>query len=163
MRVVMVAAVIRGRPMVRRRGRMVAAVMPTVVIGAAVVVVGIVVGVVMVFVVVVVAIGAMVTAKALTQGEFGGQLPDGLPLVQDGLLLPHQTLAQMQDGGFGLVGHHAAPAAAVVAARLAVAARPVGHAGRGVAAWVGFWGNRGADKFGANAVVIFNAWQISCY
>lgn len=102
---------------------------------------------------------AMVTAKALAQRELGGQLPDGFPLVQDGLLLPHKALAKVQNGGFGLVGHHAPPVAAIVAVAVAITAWSMGHAGWGVAAWVCFWGNWGANKFGANAIVIFYARQ----
>lgn len=71
---------------------MVAAVLPVVII-VVVVVMGVVMGVAAVVVVVVTA--AMVTAKALTQRKLCGELPDGLPLVQDGLLLPHQALPQV--------------------------------------------------------------------
>lgn len=68
-----------------------------------VVVMAVVVVVVVVAMVIVVTADATVTAEALTQGELCGQLPDGLSLVQDGLLLPHEALAEVQDGGFGLV------------------------------------------------------------
>lgn len=130
--------------------------MPVVVIVVAVVM--IVVGVVMVVMVV----RAMVTTEALAQGELGGQLPDGLSLVQDGLLLPHEALAQVQDGGFGLIRHHASPAAAIVTISVAVTGRSMGHTGWGIAAGVCFWGDWGANKFGANAIVIFYARQTSC-
>lgn len=40
-------------------------------------------------------------SEALTQGELGRQLPDGLPLVQDGLFLLDEALPEMEDGGFG--------------------------------------------------------------
>lgn len=90
--VVMVVAVVCGRPVVGGRWCVVAAVLPAVIV-VVVVMMGIVVVVAAVVVVVVTA--AMVTAKALTQGQLCGELPDGLPLVQDGLLLPHQALAQV--------------------------------------------------------------------
>lgn len=76
--------------------------------------------IVVVVAVVVMVANAMVTTEALAQGKLGGQLSDGLPLVQDGLLLPHKALAQVQDGGFGLVGHHATPVTAIVAVSVAV-------------------------------------------
>lgn len=135
------------------------AVMPVVVVRVAVVVV-VAMGVVMIVVpiLVVVVAGAVMATEALAQGELGGQLPDGLPLVQDGLLLPHKALAQVQDGGFGLVGHHGSPAAAIVA----VAAGSMGHTGWGVAAGVCFRGNRSANKLGADAVVIFDAVHTAC-
>lgn len=70
-----------------------------VIVVVVVVMVGIMMVVVMRVVVVVVMVVMMastvVTAKALAQSEFGSQLPDGLPLVQDGLLLPHETFPQM--------------------------------------------------------------------
>ena len=50
--------------------------------------------------------------KALAESELGRQLSDGLPLVQNGLLLPHQALPQVQDGGFSLVRHDS-PCAAI--------------------------------------------------
>lgn len=159
--VVVIVAVIRRRPVVRRRRRMVAAVLPVVVV-VVVVVMGIVMVVVVIFVVVVVVANAMVTTKALAQGKLGGQLSDGLPLVQDGLLLPHKALAQVQDGGFGLVRHHATPAAAIVAISVAVTARSMGHTGWRIAAGVCFWGDWGADKFGANAIVMFYTRQTAC-
>lgn len=139
-----------------------AAVLPVVVVAVAVVMI-VMMGIVMVVVVVVMVISAMVTTtEALAQGELGGQLPDGLPLVQDGLLLPHKALAQVQDGGFGLFGHHASPATAVVTICVAVTARSMGHTGWRIAAGVCFWGNWGANKFRANAIVIFYARQTSC-
>ena len=72
---------------------------------------------------------AMMTPKALTQGELGGQLSDGLPLVQDGFLLPHKAFTQVQDSGFSLVGHHASTAAATVVIIVAVSAWSMGHTG----------------------------------
>lgn len=60
-----------------------------------VVVMVVVVIIVMIVVVVVMMAATMVVAEALAQGELGGQLPDGFPLVQDGLLLPHQAFTQM--------------------------------------------------------------------
>lgn len=72
---------------------MVAAVWPVVII-VVVVVVGVVMAAAAAVVVVVVAI-AMVTTKALAQRKLGGELSDGLPLVQDGLLLPDQALPQV--------------------------------------------------------------------
>lgn len=42
-------------------------------------------------------------AEALTQSQLGRQLPNGLPLVQDGLSLLHQALPQVEDSGFGLL------------------------------------------------------------
>lgn len=130
---------------------MVAAVLPVVVIMVVVMM-----GIVMVVVVVVMVANAVVTTEALAQGELGGQLSDGLPLVQDGLLLPHEALAQVQDGGFGLVGHQASPVSAVVTVSVAVTARSVGHTGWRIAAGVCFWGNWSANKFGANAIVMFH-------
>lgn len=102
---------------------------------------------------------AMVTAESLAQRKLGSQLPDGFPLVQDGLLLPHKALAKVQNGGFGLVGHHAPPVAAIVAVAVAITAWSMGHTGWGVAAWVCFWGNWSANKFGTNAIAIFYARQ----
>lgn len=153
---VVVAAVVRRRRVVWRGRSVVAAVVAVMVIGVAVVMAAV-MGAVVVVVVAVVMTGAMVTAEALAQRELGGQLPDRFPLVQDGLLLPHEALAQMQDGGLGLVGHHAPPVAAIVA--VAIAAWSMGHTGWGVAAWVCFWGNWSADELGANAIVIFYARQ----
>lgn len=46
-------------------------------------------------VMVVMVTSAMVTTKALTQGKLCSQLSDGLPLVQNGLLLPHKALTQV--------------------------------------------------------------------
>lgn len=135
-----------------------AAMMAMVVI-VVVVMVGHVVIFMMIFVAAVMMTTAMVTAEALAQRELGGQLPDGFSLVQDGLLLPHKALTQVQNGGFGLVRHHAPPVAAVVAVAVAITAWSVGHTGWGETAWVCFWGNRGANKFGANAIVIFYAGQ----
>lgn len=140
---------------------MVAAVLPVVVI-VVVVVMGVVMVVVVIFVVVVMVTNAMVTTEALAQSELGGQLPDGLPLVQDGLLLPHKALTQVQDGGFGLVGHHASPVTAIVASSVAVTAWSMGHIGWGIAAGICFWGNWGANEFGANAIVVFYARQTAC-
>lgn len=62
-----------------------------------IIVVVVVVGVVMATaaVVVVVVAVAMVTTKALAQRKLGGELSDGLPLVQDGLLLPDQALPEV--------------------------------------------------------------------
>lgn len=148
---------------------MVAAVMPVVVVVVVVMMVvvmivmtGIMVVVMVIVVVAVVMTNAMVTAEALAQGELGGQLPDGLPLIQDGLLLPHKAFSQMQDGGFGLVRHHASPAAAVVTVTVAVTVGSMGHTGWGKAAWVCLWGNWGANKFRANAIGIFYARQTAC-
>ena len=97
----------------------------------------------------------VVTTEALAQGELGGELPDGLPLVQDGLLLPHKALTQVQDGGFGLVGHHASPVTAIVAS----SGWSMGHSGWRKAAGVCIWGDWSADKFGANAIIILYARQ----
>lgn len=152
--IVVITAVICRRPVVHGGGCGVAAMVAVVLIVVVLMMTHMVV-VVVSFVVAIVMAAVVVTAEALTQRELGGELPDGLPLVQDGLLLPHEALAQMQDGGFGLVGHRAPPVAAVVAVAVAVAAWPVGHAGWGVAAGLCFWGNRGANKFGANAIVMF--------
>ena len=137
--------------------------MPVVIVMVAVMMI-LMMGIMMVVMVVVVVmvIGAMVTTKALAQGELGGELPDGLPLVQDGLLLPHKALAKVQDGGFGLIGHHASPGAAIVAVSVAVTARCVGDTGWGITAGVCFWGNWGANKFRAYAIVIFYSRQRSC-
>lgn len=164
--VVVVVAVVRRGPVVR--GRVVAVVLPMVVVMvivvpvAVVVIMVVIVVVVMVVVVVVVVVSvAMVTTEALAQGQLGGQLSDGLALVQDGLLLPHQALPQVQDGGFGLVGHHAAPAGAAVPVSVGVAARSMGHRGWRVAARVCLRGDRSADKFGAHAVVMFYAGQVA--
>lgn len=89
--VVMVAAVMCGRPVVGGRWRVVAAVLPVVVI-----VVAVMMAIEMAAAVVVVVVtAAVVTTEALTQRKLSGQLSDGLPLVQDGLLLPHQALTQV--------------------------------------------------------------------
>lgn len=131
---------------------MVAAVLPVVVIMVVIMMVLMVI-VVVVFMVT----SAMVTTEALAQCELGGQLPDGLPLVQDGLLLPYKALAQVQDGGFGLVRHRVSPVTAIVAISVAITAWSMGHTGWRITAGVCFWGNRGANKFWANAIVMFYA------
>lgn len=115
--------------------------------------------VVVVVVMVVVVTGAVMTPEALAQSELGGQLPDGFSLIEDGLLLPYEALAQVQDGGFGFVGHHATPAGAAVVVSVPVTARSMGHVGRGVAAGVCLWGDGSANKLGANAVVMIHARQ----
>lgn len=131
-----------------------------------VIVVVVMMGIVMVVAVVVMVANAMVTTEALAQGKFGGQLSDGFPLVQDGLLLPHKALTQVQDGGFGLVGHHATAVTAIVAVSVAVSVSisvwSMGHTGWRVAAGVCFWWNWSANKFGANAIVMFYARQTAC-
>lgn len=137
-------------------------VMVGIVVGIVVVVVVVVVMVVVVVVVmrvmvVVVMANGMVTAKALAQCQFGGQLSDGLALVQNCLFLPHQTFTQVQDGGFGLVGHHAAPGARIWATAVTAGSRSVGHNGRRVAARVRLGWYRSANKFGANAIVVLYA------
>lgn len=131
-----------------------AAVLPVVVI-MVIVMMRIMMVVVAIFVVVVMVATIMVTTEALAQGELGGELSDGLPLVQDGLLLPHKALTQVQDGGFGLVGHHASPVTAI----LAISGWSMGHSGWRKAAGVCIWGDRSADKFGANAIIILYARQ----
>lgn len=152
---VMLVAVVCGRPVVGGGGCVVAAVLPVLVV-MVVVVMGVVVAVAAVVAVVVTA--AMVTAKALAQRQLCGELPDGLPLVQDGLLLPHQALAQVQDGGFGLVGHDAPSIGAAVVVR----GGSVGHRRRRIAAGVGLRGDWGANKLGADPIVVFNAGQTAC-
>lgn len=72
---------------------MVAAVQPVVIV-VVVVVVGVVVAAAAAVVGVVVAV-AMVATKALAQRQLGGELSDGLPLVQNGLFLPDQALPQV--------------------------------------------------------------------
>lgn len=60
----------------------------------------------------VVVVAARSTVEALTQVQFGSELSDSLPLVQDGFFLLHQTLPQVQDCRFCLLGH-SPPAVAV--------------------------------------------------
>lgn len=59
--------------------------------------------------------------EALAQRQLGRQLPDGLPLVQDRLLLLDEALPEVKDGGFGLL---ACPPPASRGSTLV--ARPVG-------------------------------------
>lgn len=131
---------------------MMAAMLPVVVVVVVVVMV-----VVVVIMVVVMVTDTVVTTEALAQSELGGQLSDGLPLVQNGLLLPHEALAQVQDGGFGLVGHHVSPVAAIVAISVSITAWSMGHTGWRIATGVCFWGDWSANKFRANAIVMFYA------
>lgn len=60
--------------------------------------------------VVIIVVTTCTSAKTLAEGEFGRQLPDGLPLVKNGLFLPHKALTQVEDSCFGLirntVAHH---------------------------------------------------------
>lgn len=131
---------------------MVAAVLPMVIVMVVVMMV-----IAVVIVVVVMVTNTMVTTEALAQSELGGQLSDGLPLVQNGLLLPHEALAQVQDGGFGLVRHHVSPVTAIVAISVSITAWSMGHTGWRIAAGVCFWGNWSANKFWANAIVVLYA------
>lgn len=43
------------------------------------------------------------SSKALTEGQFCRQFPNGLSLIQDGFLLSYKALPQVKDGGFGLI------------------------------------------------------------
>lgn len=132
--------------------------MMTAVLPVVVIMVVVMMCIMMVVMVVVMVATAMVTAKALTQGKFSSQLSDGLPLVKDGLLLPHKALTQVQDGGFGLIRHHATPVTAIVT----ISAWSMGHTGWRVAAGVCLWWNWSANKFGADAIVMFYARQTAC-
>lgn len=105
---------------------------------------------------------AVVSAKALTQGQLGRQLSDGLSLVQNCLFLPHKTFAQVQDGCFGLVRHRATPIAAIWAITVTICGWSMGHTGRRIAARVCLWWNWSANKFGADAIIIFYARQTTC-
>lgn len=120
----------------------------------------VVVVVVVVAVMVVMVTDPVVTSVALAQGELGGQLPDGLPLVQDGLLLPDQALAEVQDSGFGLVRHKAASAAAT--AVLAIGSRGGWNARWGEATRVGVRRDGRAHELGANAILVLCSWQTPC-
>lgn len=123
-----------------------------------VVVVVVMIGIMMAVVVVVMVTSAVVTPEALAQCKLGGQLSDRLPLVKDSLLLPHKAFAQVQDGGFGLVRHHATPVTAVVA----IGVWTMGYTGWRIAAGVCFWWDWSANKFGADSIVMFYARQTAC-
>ena len=67
----------------------------------------------------------MVT-EALAQSQLSGELPDGLPLVQDGLLLLDQALPQVEYGGLGLVRHPPPTGGGRPCGAAAVVRRPTG-------------------------------------
>lgn len=94
-------------------------------------------------------------SKALAQGELSRQLPDGLPLVQDGLFLLDKALPEVEDGGFGFFARP--PPASRRCTLMAWSAGPCcpyawtrcREAGR-----VCIYGNRGANKAWVGSVVI---------
>ena len=110
---------------------MLVAVLAVVVVMVVVVTVMVVVmmSVVMSVMMIVVMADAMVTPKPFAQGELGSQLSDGLPLIQDGLLLSDKTFTQVQDSGFSVIGHHAPTAATTVVITVCVTAWSMGHTG----------------------------------
>ena len=112
----------------------------------------------------------MVT-EALAQGQLGGELPDGLPLVQDGLLLLDQALPQVEDGGLGLVRHPPPtggrrPRGAAAVVRRPTGPRPPSHARpphawspHGEAGRVQVHGHGHAHEAGVGSVVVVGAPQ----
>lgn len=108
------------------------------------------------FVVRVVVMAAHAAVEALTQVQFGGELSDSLPLVQDGFFLLHQTLPQVQDCRFCLLRH--SPPAVAVPVRSAVvsgtgATRATWAARRGETPGIGVSGNGGTNETRMRVVV----------
>lgn len=120
-------------------------------------------------VVVIVMVSAGAPAEALAQRELGRQLPYGLPLVENGLFLPDQALAQVENGAFGLVRNYAAHMVSItmsVTVTVAMAAVAVARTmPRTVAVpWgktrrVRVCGDGGADEFGVRAIIILQTRQ----
>lgn len=102
-----------------------------------------------------VVVGRRAASETLAQRELGRQLPDGLPLVQDGLLLLDEALPEVEDGGFCLLTRP--PPASRRGTLMTWSAgprRPYARTPCREAGGVRVHGNRGAYKAWVGSVVI---------